>query len=221
MAPKGMSELRAALYAAYGQPDVIVRVEDALENLATWLPEYFMEEAGRGVRFAPDQTIQIGWSVLKLSVDAVGDLLVCEPDFVSMPIKWVEGASQCVRLLALQRSICEELGVEPEFPWLGQPAFVPDAQASSGDFMMMRAEEGSHHSGWSIQEREDTALKLVSLYEATLSNRAIVPFLALPRGSLVKREGAGYFVSSDGRQASSTSSDLLARLGGAATPLID
>jgi hypothetical protein len=207
-----MSELRAALHASYGQPDIIVRAAGVSATLAAWLPDYFVEEARRGVRFAPDQTLQIGWSVLKLYADAAGDLVVFEPDFASMPIKWIEGVSQCVRFLALQQAVCEELGVEPDFPSLAQSAFAPDPLPRAGDFTMSRAEEENRHSGWLLQPEGEAALQVVSLYQAALSNRAIIPFLALPSGSAVKRERGRYSISINGRDTPAPSSELLTRL---------
>ena len=78
---------------------------------------------------------------------------------------------------------------------------------------MSRAEEENRHSGWLFEQDGEAALRLVSLYEAALSNRAIIPFLALPSGSVVKRERGRYWVSVHGRDASVPSSDLLTRLG--------
>lgn len=78
---------------------------------------------------------------------------------------------------------------------------------------MARSQAGDPHSGWAFQQEADATLRLVSLCEASLANRAIIPFLALPTGSVVKREGAGYAVSAGGRDASPLSSQLLARLG--------
>jgi hypothetical protein len=208
-----MSEHRAVLRANYGHPDIIAWVDKSFDASAAWLPDYFIEQVRSGVRFAEGQTIQVGWTTLKLAANSGGDLVVLEPDLVAMPVRWVEGASRCMRFLVLQRAICEEFGVEPDFPSLRQPASAPDPFAGANNFTMTRLENEASQSGWVFQQGTDAALRMVSLYEAALSNRAIIPFLALPSGSVVSREGNMYSVSAGGRHASSLSSDLLAKLG--------
>lgn len=206
-----MSELRAKLQK-YGHPDVIVGVDPRWSKLADWLPSFFAEEVHNGVRFAAEQTVQIGWSLLKLAASPDGNLSVFEPDFETMPIRWVEGVNQSVRLLAVQRAVCDDCQVDPVFPSILQPASSTEVMPADDQFTMVRSEAEGNHSGWTFHGRSDAGMRLLSLYEAATINRAIVPFLALPARSVVERDGKALSVSIAGRHYTSGSSDLLSRL---------
>jgi hypothetical protein len=206
-----MNELRANLQK-YGHPDVIVGVDPRWSQLADWLPSYFAEEVRAGVRFTPDQTVQVGWSLLKLAATSDGNLSAFEPDFETMPIRWVEGVDRTVRFLAVQRAVCDDCQVDPAFPSILQPASSTEVMPAADQFTMVRSEAEGNHSGWTFHRRSDAGMRLLSLYEAAIINRAIVPFLALPVGSIVERDGRALSVSIAGRHISSGSSDLLSRL---------
>jgi hypothetical protein len=206
-----MNELRSSL-SEYGHPDIIVRVNARWSGLADWLPSYFAEEVRSGVTFAAEQTVQVGWSLLKLVPTSDGNLSAFEPDFEAMPVHWVEGVDRTVRSLAAQRAVCDDFGVEPAFPSMVQPASAPDLIPPSGQLTMVRSEVQGNHSGWTFHGRADAEMRLLSLYEASLLRRSIVPLLALPAGSVVQRNGDVLSVSINGHERSSASSDILARL---------
>ncbi len=206
-----MFQIRADL-REYGHPDVIIQVDPQWSRLADWLPNYFADEVRRGVRFEAEQTIQLGWSLLKLEQTDDGDLLALEPDFETMPVRWVCGVSRAVRLLALQRAVCEECQVEPDFPSMRQATSLPEEVPLAEQFTMARLESQGNISGWIIHEGRDAAMRLVSLYEVALTNKAIVPFLALPAGAVVERDRKVLSVAVSGRHYSTSSSELLARI---------
>ncbi len=52
-------------------------------------------------------------TLLKEAAD--GELEVWEPQFDSMPIKWVRGVNNTLRHIILQKSVAEILGCEPAF----------------------------------------------------------------------------------------------------------
>lgn len=222
-----MSEHRAKLNA-YGHPDVVVTVADPLDSVAAWLPEWFVDRVAARVQFAAGQTLEVGWSLLKLAARdgeategaaADGELVLLEPDFAAMPTQWVAGASETVRTLAVQRAVCGALGVEPDFPSLRQALQIPTAHPwrDLGRFAMGRHADNPEHapasdSGWAFAAEPDATFTRISLYEAALSNRAIVPFLALPPGAWVARDGRDCEVRCGGRAITSRDSDLLAGL---------
>ena len=208
-----MTELRAELRGRYDHPDVIVPVEPGLLRVAAWLPDYFVQRVANGERFSADETVQAGWMLLKLRRTSEGDLLVQEPGFDGVPIRWVDGASRCVRSLALQRAICDELGVDTNFPSLRHAASATEPFPRDEGLKMIRTEPAGAHSGWTIHEGTDAGLRLLSLYGAALANPAIIAFLALPVGSIVEREAGVLTVSAGGQQSTSVSSNLLGQLG--------
>src|SRR5206468_2525977 len=101
-----------------------------------------------GTRFQPDETIQVGWMLLRLAANAEGDLLIQEPDFAGVPIRWLDGANRCVRSLSLQRAVCDEFGVEPEFPSVRDAASATEPFPTGNSFTMSRSESEGAHSGW-------------------------------------------------------------------------
>ena len=131
-----------------------------------------------------------------------------------MPIRWIRGVNRTVGLPAVQRAVCGECQVEPAFPSILQPAFSTELMPTADRFTMLRSNAEGNHSGWSFHEPRDVGGGLLSLYEAATINAAIAPFLALPVGSVVKRDGDGLSVCIEGRHISSGSSDLLSRLAG-------
>jgi hypothetical protein len=206
-----MTELRAKLQE-YGHPDVIVGVDSRWLELADWLPSYFTEKVRNGVQFAPEQTVQIGWSLLKLAATPDGNLGAFEPDFETMPVRWVEGVNRSVRLLAVQRAVCDECRVDPIFPSILKSAFSTAIIPGVDQFTLVHSEAHGNHSGWTFHGSNDAGLHLLSLYEAATMNEAIVPFLALPAGSVVERDAKVLSLSVAGRHYSSGSSKLLSSL---------
>ena len=209
-----MNELRSNLRDC-GHPDIIVRVDPRWSGLADFLPNYFADEVRSGVRFVADQTVQVGWSLLKLAATPDGNLSAFEADFETMPVRWVEGVNRTVRSLAAQRAVCDACGVEPAFPSMVQPASAPDPMPAANDLRMVRSEAQGNHSGWTFHGRTDAAIRLLSLYEAALLSRSIVPFLALPAGAIVERSSEALSVILAGRCHTSTSNEILARMAAA------
>lgn len=206
-----MNELRACL-RDYNHPDIVVRVDPRWSGLADWLPDYFAEEVRQGVKFAAGQTVQVGWSMLKLAARDDGNLSAFEPDFKAMPIHWVEGVDQTVRSLAAQKALCDDCAVEPLFPSIVQPLSAPEILPAGNQLTMVRSEAQASHSGWTFHGRTDTGMRLLSLYEAAVLNRMIVPFLALPAGTVIERTGDVLAVSVAGKRRTSASSEILARI---------
>jgi len=198
----------------YDHPDILVRVDDVLDTQVGWLLGYFSSQVQSGLRFAAGQTVQSGWVILKMAADPDGALLVTEPDFKSMPIEWAGQANRCVRFLSIQRAVCEQIGAEPDFPSLAQPCAAPEQLPSRSQFALVREQFNGSHSGWLLQRHigDPARLRLVSLYEAALSNPSLIPFFALPSGAAVEREGARVVVSYEGRAISTDNCELLARL---------
>ncbi|MEQ1725392.1 MAG: hypothetical protein ABL882_05650 [Sphingopyxis sp.] len=193
----------------YGHPDVNLPVDPELSRLAAWLPNYFADEVRKGIRFEAEQTIQLGWSLLKLGSTTDGNLIALEPDYETMPVRWVLGVSRTIRLLALQRAVCDECQVEPNFPSIQHAASLPEMVPPADHFTMVRTDPQGNLSGWTIHEGRDVAMRLMSLYEVAIFNRAIIPLLALPVGSIVERNCKSLSISIDGKQYSNSSSELL------------
>lgn len=169
---------------AVPEPDIRFFVE-ALEG---WVQQ--------GDRFVNGETVQLGWSVMRVRPNADGTLSLLEPDFVSLPIAWVDSVTVTLQHLRLHKDVCESF-FDPdalECPSLRDSCIVCTQLSSAPQLVMERfADPDPGDSGWFIGCRDGAhdhndaaALGRMSLYEAVLANRAALPFLGLPEGVLLE-----------------------------------
>jgi hypothetical protein len=165
-------------------------------------PEYvesfgrlLQDMASSGTRFDGGQTMQAGWSVVRFEVAGDGVLEFREPDFRSMPVKWVPGLSTTLMHMGMQKEIVESvLPVEElTIPGMRQSCVTCSRIGTEPGFYMDRSEPRGEDSGWffgCLKKDHDhharANLMSMSLYEAVVRRvRAALPFLAMPAGSLV------------------------------------
>lgn len=160
-----------------------------------WFGQLLQDMASSGSRFEPGQTMQAGWSVVRFELADDGVLEFREPDFRSMPVKWVPGLSTTLVHLALHKEIVESvLPVEElAIPGMRQSCVACSRIGIEPGFYMDRSDPRGEDSGWFFgclkQDHDHQApanLIKMSLYEIVVRRiRAALPFLAMPLGSLV------------------------------------
>jgi hypothetical protein len=176
----------------------------ALPSSVQWLLEWIESEVAGGRRFLPEQTIQVGWSLLEVRQRTDGTLGLFEPDFQSMPMRFVDGVSNTLLHLLLQKSVIESLDLEGEIaiPSSCDSAIICTEFGSTEGFVMSRVTPKPTDSGWFIgcnRQAHDhqlaEVLRRVSLYEAAICHEdRTIPFLALPPDIFVEFGGhAPYF----------------------------
>jgi hypothetical protein len=161
-----------------------------LEFLLKWIES----EVASGRKFVPDETVQVGWSLLEVRQRTDGTLALFEPDFKSMPTKFIDGVSNTLLHMLLQKYTAESVGLANEltFPDLRHSAIVCTEFGSDG-FVMDRNAAKEFDSGWFLGCEHDAhdhqtpeSLRRVSLYEAAVQiDDRIIPFLALPAGTII------------------------------------
>jgi hypothetical protein len=170
-----------------------------------WFLQWLEEAVAGGSRFAPEQTVQIGWSVCMVRAREDGTLALFEPDFQSMPVQFVDLVANTLFHLLLQKYVAESLGMSDaiDIPSLQQSAIVCSNFGKTKGFVMSREKEEGHASGWffgcadpSHHHNSADTLRLVSLYEAAVGHEAqVIPYLGLPPGTFVGwEETVPYFV---------------------------
>jgi hypothetical protein len=186
---------------AHGHLEISVECEDtpSLSSSLQWFLTWIENEVAGGRRFLPEQTVQVGWSLLEIRQRPDGTLGLFEPDFQSMPLRFVDHVSNTLLHLFLQKSVAESLGLEAELalPSLQQSAIVCSDFGKSGGFILSRASPKDRDSGWffgcdSTEHDHDSAdaLRRVSLYEAAaLLDSRTIPFLGLPPDILLGFDG--------------------------------
>lgn len=196
-----------------GGCEIAFEVVPEATELARWIVDYFVSQADIGEKFWDGQTIDVGWSVLRLQ--QVGDDLVAhEPDFDSIPIRWCRGVNNTVRHLQLQKAVCDLFSCDPEFPSIRHAGIVSPKFADSRDFTMSRDVPSASDSGWFFAELEDGEKngEYCSLYQVALLKIEIVPFLALPATSQIRIGPGSIEVSLNGATKSSNNCELLRSL---------
>lgn len=177
-----------------------VHLSSSLPLFLTWIES----EVANGRRFLPEQTIQVGWSLLEVRQRTDGTLALFEPDFKSMPVRFVDSVSNTLHHLFLQKSVAESLGLTEELtlPSLQHSAIVCARFGSTTGFVMSRIAPNAADSGWffgcdNAAHDHQTVNNLcrVSLYEAAIHlEDRIIPFLGLPPDTFVGfSEGVPYF----------------------------
>lgn len=196
------------------QLEIYFSISDSSQLSPNWLLQFFRSSIENGGKFTNNQKVQIGWMITKLLDKHNGRLEVCEPAFGAMPIEWKQGIDNTLRHLVVQNSICEEIGCEPDYPSILQSGVISPGFLSSRDFIMSRDNPSGSDSGWvfSTLNYKDEEAHLRSLFEVATSRMDIVPYLALPSGSKIYRQGDAIQINFSERQISSSNSNLLLSL---------
>jgi hypothetical protein len=181
----------------HGHLEISVQCEDtaALSPSLRWLLGWLESEVARGRRFLPEQNVEVGWSVLEIRQRTDGTLALFEPDFESMPVRFVDSVSNTLLHLFLQKSVAESLGLGEELtlPSLRDSAIVCSEFGSIEGFLMSRVAPKAGDSGWFFgcdhaahDHQSLDSLRRVSLYEAAIRREdRIIPFLGLPSDTFV------------------------------------
>jgi hypothetical protein len=159
-----------------------------------WMIGHLEETVAAGTRYAPGETVQIGWMLTQVIERDDGHLGLTEPDMRSLPIVWVDDVSETLGHLRLQRDVADGLGVAPQFPSIRESLVLgTDLDPASSALVLDRLPGEGFDSGWFLGDLRSELrydgpddLRRTSLYEAALSWPAIIPYLALPPGSRIE-----------------------------------
>lgn len=184
--------------AKFNHPEFSLQCEgnEFFDARLKWLLEWLEHEVANNKRFLPEQTVQVGWSLLTVKQRGDGTLALFEPDFQSMPIKFLDGVSNTVLHLAVHKFVCESLMLEDELELspLNHSAIVcSDFGKHKGLILTRHSPTDGNDSGWffgcgdpSHNHQSAENLRRVSLYEAAIVlDDRIIPYLALPEGILI------------------------------------
>ncbi|WP_156443556.1 immunity protein Imm33 domain-containing protein [Burkholderia sp. MSMB1835] len=198
----------------YGHPNFVASLDGDFEFMINDLFEYFEGEIQKGATFNAGQTIQFGWMILMLKEDDRGDLELWEPDFRRMPINWVFSIDKTFKDLYLQREVCAQLNVEPDFPSLLERGIVSPGFGSCREFVINRDSPQKGDSGWLFVECANNSGegKFSSLFEVAVNSPRVVPFLALPSGVVVEYISGKIEVRFRDRVISSSENQFLQRI---------
>lgn len=193
-----MNVLRTTTCAHHGHPEFRIAYDPTVvvaSGDAKWLVRWLEESIAEGTRFEAGQTCQVGWGVTEVRLHESGDLILCEPDMLSLPFQWSPTVSYTLAQLRAQKDVVESVleAEDVSFPSMLQSALICTRLAKDEDAVMERTEPKGTDSGWFCgcweddHDHNDVAeLRRVSLYAAAIRHAPqVAPYLALPPGVLV------------------------------------
>jgi len=186
-------------------------------HIARWLER----RVELGEIFSAGETIEFGWMTLRVSLSEDGMLQLEEPDLKSLPIDWVPGIAMTLQSTRVQKDVAASVGAEDALcPANIRQSILIGADVSPGDdsLTLDRVEPEASDSGWFVgratsildYNRSDS-LKRISIYEAVITLRRIIPYLALPPGSRISLGQSSVRFERDGQKLPVAADSLVAR----------
>ena len=186
-----MPEISTTKCRPVGHPELTVKYKSPVPGFHTPLFDYFENAVARGTKFVPGQTLQLGWSTLRLIERPDGTLGITEREPVPEE-RWTESAQRALQDLWLQKEIAASVGLLDELDFPRQDdgllisACVDDATEA---FLLTRIPKTGDvppgFSGWSLTcpEKHDHGERdLVPLIAIAANQPGLVQLLALPVG---------------------------------------
>jgi hypothetical protein len=195
--PTGVLTVKTGKCAAQGHPEFTLAYDPrrALERDVRWYAGVLEQLVASGSCFKPADSIQLGWSVARVTMLPDGTLSLEEFDLKGMPPKRQAGVTESLRVLRLQKDTLESvLPVKSlTLPSLTHSCIVCTRLAGADTFIMQRSAAQGEVSGWFIGCADSshdhnvvTNLKKVLLYEAVVAHcRGALQFLGFPPGSVI------------------------------------
>lgn len=176
-----------------GHPEVVVECDEQLAFDVPRLINALEEMVLNGSVFLPEQTFQLGWSILLFKKRHDGRLTLHELDMSGKPGQFVCSVSRTMMVMRRQMAVLESFGIENQLscPSLRQTAVACNRFATTAKPYLIREKGTAHDSGWFFGCRDkhdhNDVANLVggSLYEHACSHLEVLDFLAMPVGSMI------------------------------------
>lgn len=190
-----MHTFRTTRCSAAGHPEVTLQLvaDSPIPDVHQLLLDYFEAAVARGSKFLPGQTVQLGWSVLKLCERADGTLGVQERA-LTPEVAWTESVDRALRDMWMQREIVTSVGLidEVAFPRQDDGVLVADCAMTARELLLTRvaAEDAPEDfSGWLAAcahgDHDHGERAYVPLLALAAHQPPLVQLLALPHGTSV------------------------------------
>ena len=208
--------------ARHDHPEFTLDIGDALETDGKWLVKFLEQAVASGERFAPGETVAIGWMLTRVVEVDDDTLTLHEPDMKSMPIQWVPTVRSTLAHLRIQKAIAESVGLEDELelPSIRHTAIVCTELGEEPGMILARAEPKAGDSGWFAgcadpdhDHNVAENLDVTSLYQLAIAVPGAIGFLGLPAGVQVLIEaGAAPHIAMNGKRLPIKARSYLAQL---------
>jgi hypothetical protein len=187
-----MQQHRTTKCAAAGHREFTIQFaqKSPIPGAQDILLSYFEGAVGRGTKFLPGQTVQVGWSVLKLCERTDGTIGVQERE-LTPDVTWTESVDRAVSDVWLQKEVCASVGQELTFPRQDEDALVAECAMESDAIVMTRIageDMPEGFSGWMLScahEHDHGERRQLPLLAIAAMNPSLVQMLALPHDTIV------------------------------------
>ena len=177
----------------YDHPEIefVVTNKSIPINDIEWIISTLEDVVSNGTKYKNDQTLQLGYTIVKFIQKNNGVLEILEPDFVSFPINFINKLDNTLIYLRSQKDIVESVKEETDlfYPSILESIVVHKNYISADKVLLERTEIESSISGWWVYDYNDqegvndtSNFSNISLYEFALKRPDLVKFLALAVG---------------------------------------
>jgi hypothetical protein len=185
---------RTTKCTALGHPEITLTLSKPppIADVHQMLINYFEAAVARGTTFLPSQTVQIGWSLLRLCERDDGTFGVEERE-LTPDVRWVEQVDRALVDVWLQKEVAISVGLADSlaFPRQDDTALVSDCALAKTQLVMTRLPDDDlpvAFSGWMFAcaaDHDHGDRKQVPLLAIAAIQPGLVQLLALPHGTSV------------------------------------
>jgi len=190
-----VTSLRTAHCTEHGHKELTLQLVDKpVPGSETWLVAYLERAVASGSKFLPGQTIQLGWSTLRVIERGDGTLGLEERVDLET---WRESVTLALWHTWTQKEVAASFGLvdELQFPQQEQDAMVARCALETDTLLLTRISvDEPSFSGWGVtcaQDHEHGERGFVPLLEVTARLPFLAQFVALPAGTSVLVIGPG------------------------------
>lgn len=191
----------------YGHPEVTITFADEplVPHAERLLLEYVEGAVKQGTRFEAGQTLGLGGHLLRFKARADGTLGLEEP--VPAPTEqWIEAVDRTVRELAFQRWVNESFDLDLRFAPPRASVLVSRCSEDAPAVVLSRVDAGDAAKAWSgwmlscAEEHDHGERFALPLLALSALRPTLVPYLALPQGTVVLLGAGPAHVVIDGKE---------------------
>ena len=189
-----MQAHRTTKCSAAGHREFTLQLEQppGIPDVHQMLVNYFEAAVARGTNFLPGQTVQIGWSTLKLCDRSDGTIGVQERE-LAPEVAWTESVDRALKDVWLQREVVASVGLLDDltFPRQDEIALVTRCSMEAEQIVMTRLADDDlpeGFSGWMFsctEDHEHGDHEQVPLLAIAAIKSGLVQLLALPHDTSV------------------------------------
>lgn len=190
-----MTSLRTTGCTEHGHRELTLQLVDKpVPGSETWLVSYLERAVASGSKFLPGQTVQLGWSTLRVIERDDGTLGLEERVDLET---WRESVTLALWHTWTQKEVAASFGLVEGlvFPQQDQDAMVARCALESEALLLTRIDvDDASFSGWGVtcaQDHEHSERAFVPLLEVTAQLPFVAQFVALPPGTSVLVIGPG------------------------------